>query len=362
MKLRNTYQVPSGQQVSVDTPQGQKTYRGGQFVPPQELGHAHVASSSGSQKEQSKGGNNEDQGPGWEEIVQHFKGVDISNPSALNKASYNIQQFLPFPITTSSNKVSPIVKFAAELALANFTNSIPGSVPYFLDGKTSISIHSPQDTPPTRDLAAGGEYSKIGHLDLTNNNISLWQNSVKVPETFYQVSSFISHKLSLLLFHLITDTLSSSQETIKKLTSSLKQNQNILSTLIKKYEKAPNKAESDPNIIEIKKNIKESNIEIDNLTQLSAIMEGLNNSIKKEGSDDEHIDSMIPLNLIQATVFQASNILKKANTFSLGINKTFENSLELLATASPETLTNIKNIITHINTVAQDKQQLESPE
>lgn len=361
MKLRNTYQVPAGQTVTVDTPSGQKTYRGGQFVPPEELAHAQVKNGGGG----SNGGgspNGESAQPQWEEIVKMFKSVDLSNPKALNQASYNIQQFLPIKVSTSSNRVTPLFKFAAELSLANFLNSIPGCIPLLQESKLTVNLISPQDTQPTNDEIAGKEFNKVGHLDLQKNEISLWQDRVKIPDTFIEVANFLSHKVGILLLHTLTEKLENSEETLKLLSQNEEKLNNTLQSLMKQFGDNVKKAQSNEDIIQLQKELQLNTIEKEGLSQLINIVEGLKNALSKEGSDDEHIDELLKTNQLEGLILQVGNILEKANTYSLSINKTFNNALELLSTSYPETLTSIRGIIEYLNDFAQQKESIENPQ
>jgi hypothetical protein len=116
IRFRNTYQVPSGMQVVVDTPQGEKKYTGGQYVPPEQLSKARVVQNPDTSK---KGSAPEAPGgPSWPEIAEQFKQVNITSDEEINKASFKLREFVPCKITIPDRQMPPKSRFGVEYSLA----------------------------------------------------------------------------------------------------------------------------------------------------------------------------------------------------------------------------------------------------
>lgn len=364
--LRNTYRVPPGKTVTVDTPQGTKTYRGGQYVPPEQLGKARVSDSKGTRQSAgsngggSGGGGEADEAPGWDEIANQFKMTDISNPLLVNQSSYNVGQFLETPIDTSSNKVHPVSRFGGQLTTANLVNAVPGFKKLLGDLQLKIQIIHPADAPTKNEKILGKNFIKVGDLDLKNRTVRFWQHEVTLKDMMTSVAEFISHKVGLAASHSLLTRLNNSEQTSKQLDEKIEETQRSLKSYLDQYAKKHGskqpKPGQDSNIDQLQEQLQQLVTSKQQEMQLSAILTSLIAAIKKEGGIDSPTDKLIKDQPELGIADQMARILAHANLHGLGINNTFDSGLQFLAAHKPETLTNMKQFIDFLNQVAAQEQ------
>lgn len=361
-RLRNTYQVPAGKIVVVDTPEGEHKYTGGQFVKPEQLANAHERVAEGGSGGGSQEGDVGAEGPDWYEIVKEFKLVDPSDKSVLNTASYKIRQFINIPLNTSKN-VAPACKFAVELAIANYLNSQPGI------GKTceqlgiQIKIEHPKDASrPVQNLASK-KFVKLGEVNFKENKVVYFQYGEKVKDLVQKTAHFVCKGISLLIIkNLLTQSKVSGDE-VAALDNQIQTAQTTLKKMINefasKHKGKPPKPGDDQNIDESQENLQQLLIQKQQLDMLKEIVGKLQADIKKEGGINPYIDSLIIEDDTEGVAQQVAELLAQANIVGLGINGNFEKGMEVNAERYPDTTDKIRNLMMYLTAITQEEQ---SPE
>lgn len=364
MKLRNTYQVPAGQKVTVDTPEGQKTYGGGQYVPPEQLAKARTSEGSAPQKRAPKGGQSQgspEATPSWEEIVLEFKNTDISNNQSTNRASYKIKQFLPIDINVSSGKIHPACKFGAELTTANILNSIP-AVKDILQ-TTIITLIHPSDLGPSVDRAVGKEFTKVGEIDFQDNSIKYWQHEEKPEDLLQNVSKFLGAKLGIFIIRNLYSQKEQYEATEKDSKQKLEQLQVVIKRKISDYSSShkgrPPEGGTDAELDEMMQEFQQMTTTEQLMSVLIPTMEKLETSVKREGGINPYIQHILDGDTKEGTIQQFCNIISTSNSVSLSGNNTFESAMEKIAQDYPDTMSCIKKIFDILTEISMQGQQEE---
>lgn len=363
MRLRNTYQVPAGQKVTVDTPQGQKTYGGGQYVPPEQLANARTAQAD-PKKGPPKGGQAaQAAGPGWDEIVMEFKNVDISDNKSTNIASYKIKQFLPLDVDVSSNKIHPACRFGAELTVANIVNSLPPLKDMLAQVKVLL-IH-PSDSGPIVDRAVGKEFTRVGEIDFQENAVKYWQHEQKPEDLIQNVSKFVGAKLGILVIRNLYMQKEDYQKNEKDNKQKLEQLQVVIKRKIHdlssgKKKGAPPERGTDEELDEMMDQMQQLTTQEQLMSVLIPTMDKLEVSVKREGGINPYIQHILDGDTKEGTIQQFCNILSSSNSMSLSGNNTFSSSMEKLSADYPDTLSCIKkimDILTEISNQGQEEEE-----
>jgi hypothetical protein len=361
MRFRNTYQVPAGQKVTVDTPQGTKEYSGGQYVPPEQLANARKSSASGKSK---SGKAPEQQGPGWEEIVQEFKNTDVSNKDSVNIASYKIKQFLPIDINVSSNKIQPACRFGAELTVANILNSIPPLQQ--LLGEIVIELLHPADGPPIIDKVVGKNFTKIGQIDFVKNSIQYWQHEEKPEDLVQNVCKFLSAKLGIFAIRNLYTKKEQYQANEKDTKQKLEQMQVVIKRKINDYSSQhkgkPPEPGTDEELDQMMQQMQQMATEQQLMAVLIPCLEKLEVSVKREGGINAYIQHILNENTKEGVILQFCNIISSANSKSLSGNNTFASAMENLSSKYPDTLSCIKKIFDILTEIANQEAAQQSEE
>lgn len=361
MKLRNTYQVPSGQTVTVDTPQGEKKYTGGQYVPPEQLANARVAQSGDkSKKGQAKPGPT---GPAWDEVLQQFKNTDVTNNISLNRASYNVKQFLPLIINTSSNNVTPACKFGAELTLANIINSLPGLKDIIDQLQLNIQLINTKDEPATTNSVVGKNFVKVGEISFKDNSIKYWEHESKPVDILENVCKYLGAKVGIFVIRHIYQMLDAYKANEKDINQKMEQLQIVAKRKVNDFSSAhkgkPPEQGQDEELDKMMEELQGMSLQKQTIDMLSPLIDRLETAVKKEGGFNKYLQNVIDENLREGTIHQFCRVISNSNSISLGGQNTFASSMEQLSGTHPETLSSIKQII---DTLTQLSQQGQEPE
>lgn len=356
--FRNTYQVPAGQVVTVDTPQGERKYTGGQYVPPEQLGNARIASKEDKSK---KGQAPEQPGEGWDEILQQFKDLDISNKVSLNRASYNIQQFLPLVVNTSSNKVTPACKFGTELTLANISNSLPALRDILQQIQLNIQLINFQDEPPIISTVVGKSFIKVGEISFKDNTIKYWEHESKPEDIMSNVTKYLGSKLGIFviryIYHLIDDYKVNQKDIEQKINQLQILCKRKINDFSSSHKGKPPEAGQDEELDGMMEQLKELSLQKQTIDVLEPLSQKLEYSVKKEGGVDKYVSNILSSNLREGTIYQFSKILSKCNSISLSGKNTFASAMERLAGTHPETIYSIKEILETLMKVNQESNE-----
>lgn len=361
MKFRNTYQVPSGQVVSVDTPQGEKKYTGGQYVPPEQLANARVAQSGDkSKKGQAPPGPT---GPAWDEVLQQFKNTDVSNNISLNRASYNIKQFLSILINTSSNNVTPACKFGAELTLANIMNSLPGLKDIIAELQLNIHLINTKDDPATSNPVVGKNFVKVGEISFKDNTIKYWEHENKPADILENVSKYLGAKVGIFIIRHIYQMLDAYKAQEKDINQKMEQLQIVAKRKVNDFSSAhkgkPPEEGQDEELDKMMEELRGMSLQKQTIDTLAPLVNQLETAVKKEGGFNKYLQNMINENLREGTIHQFCRVISNSNAISLGGQNTFASSMEQLSGTHPETLSTIKQIIDTLTQISQESQQPE---
>jgi hypothetical protein len=357
-RLRNTYQVPAGREVVVDTPMGQKKYTGGQFVEPEQLANAHERTSGGS--EGGNAGDSAEGGPGWDEISQEFKLVDSSDSAALRSAGYRISQFIKLNIHTTKS-VTPTCKYAVQLAVANILNSQPGFSKLCEDSGVQIFIKHPKDEERKTQSIAGKDFVKLGEIDFKKNTITYYQYGDEVQNLVKKTANFIVHKLALIVIRQLITSSKISDDDISKVDNDIQSAQTTLKNMINEYSSRnkgkPPKPGADKNIDDLQQNLQELLMQKEQAVQLKTVMGELKTEVQKEGGVNSYIDELIINDADAGISEQVAHIISQANIYGLSMNGTFEKGMEQVAQHYPDSTDKTRNLLMFIAAVTQQEQE-----
>lgn len=361
--FRNTYQVPAGQTVTVDTPQGQKKYTGGQYVPPEQLANARVASSGDSSK---KGQAPEQPGAGWDEVLQQFKNIDTSNKISLNRASYNIQQFLPLVVSTSSNKVTPACKFGAELTLANISNSLPAMRDILQQIQLNIQLINFKDEPPLINTVVGKSFIKAGEISFKDNIIKYWEHEEKPEDIVSNVTKYLGSKLGIFviryIYHMIDDYKANQKDIEQQLNQLQILSKRKINDFSSSHKGKPPEPGQDEELDGMMEQLKAISLQKQTIDVLEPLSQKLEYSVKKEGGIDKYVSNILSSNLREGTIYQFAKVISRCNNISLTGQNTFASAMESVAGTHPETIYSIKEILDTLMRVNQEANPQEGQE
>lgn len=363
MKLRNTYHVPAGQIVTVDTPEGEVTYRGGQFVPPEQLGQAKFKSAADSQGEGNEGQKGaEGAGVDWKEIAENYKGLNINDARRLNEGSYSLNDFVNIPIKTSSTKIIPACRFAVEFAVANLLNSIPGLKNIIQDSPLTINILDKKDVPGKFIRQGDDLFEEIGRLDFDEEQLFLWQIGKNAKEVFENSAAFIGFKLGLLIIHLLHRLTETQKSQLPKIKDNIEQLEIKVKQLIDKYVsenkgKMPKPGQNEE-IDSTSEDLDNAKAQLEQVQATENILKELKDVVYKEKGIDAHVQKHLDSDkdsMGMGVYEQFAHILSRANLRSFKTGKNFDVGMQEVAQKYPETTSKMKSLFELLN--ASNRQQ-----
>lgn len=351
-KLRNTYQVPAGEQVVVNTPQGEKKYTGGQYVPPEQLGNARVTkagdgkgtrSGSSGQSENSK--ESQEQGPQWDEISEQFKSVDISKDENVNKTIYNLKDYLPCNVEVSSKKVLPTTKLGAYFALANISQSLP----FVKDLLQNFTLYLTDPITEPYIKIFGSNFIREGVLALNAQYIKYYQKKIKPEQSLIDASTFVAQKIAHVVIYNVYNELQTLKQQLPQLNKQKIDIQNEIKKNIEEYAKLHKgrmpKDQDIPVVQELSEQLQSIEISLQKNEILTPLMKELKDATLKEGGITRYIDNSLETDVLEGVINQFAKAVSMANNYSLGTRKTFMEGMENIAGSHPETLSAIKKLV-----------------
>lgn len=367
-RFRNTYTVPAGKIVEVDTPSGMKKFTGGQFVPPELLNKMRTrdADSKGDSSNNSGQKENEVAGPNWDEISNNFKMLDISNPSLVNQGIFNVRQFNLVPIDSSSKKIHPVCKFGAEFSIANLINSVTGFKSLLQNIGLQIKLIHNDDENLKSENIVGKNFIRIGQLDFKNNQLSFWQHNSKYIDLIKAVSEFLINKIGILSFKFLLMQKKGMDDQVKDIDNKIQTSTTMLKNAVNEYASRnkgkPPKPGQNTNIDTLNQNLQELVDEKQSIMQLSTIINNIMQATAKEGGITNKINTHIKEDPENGTIEQFAKVLQHANDFSLGLNKNFDMGLQNIAASHPETATAIKQLLDYLTELQQKQESAQEGE
>ncbi len=329
MKLRNTYHVPAGQVVTVPTPQGPIDYRGGQFVPPEQLAKARIKTTGKGQGQGTEGSAKGAEAPPWGELFEQYKTINIFDRKQVNKAIYLIDDYTVVDIK-STERTPGVARLAADLSIANIMQSIPG-VQKLFQGNITINILPKSDS---LRKVGGNSFSQVGEVSFEDNSMTVYSHGNTLTDLFKNVVDFTSYKFGLVLIDNIVVALENQEKSIP-----------ILQKQVDEGTKQLEGAKKDKETEGLAMQLDAFQQEIDKYGILKKLVGDLKAvSIKEKGLNkhiEEHISEKDPLGYYE----QFAKTLAYANIYSFTHQQTFFSGLERLAETVPETVKVVKKIL-----------------
>ncbi len=261
INLRNTYTVPAGKEVVVQTPQGEHKYTGGQFVPPSQVGNMQERPASGG-KGQSGGKNGEaDPNAPLQEAFNNIKHVNINKIQDVNQALYQLAQISPLDINVSSNRVHPLARLGAELALVHLSTFFPGIKQLLTQLSIKIQLNHPQDVRPVVSEVFGRKFIKIGEASFKDNSITYWPIGLRPLKLLKDSTEFVSKKLGLIVINYLQNklkTVDKDTETLQKQIGTTESELNkVVQTYLLEHKNRPPKAGANDTIDKLNQQLQE---------------------------------------------------------------------------------------------------------
>jgi hypothetical protein len=319
VKMRNTYQVPAGQEVVVDTPQGQKKYGGGQYVPPEQLAKAHVKQKEGRS---SKGTSAPaSAGPSWPEMAEEFKKIDPSQDTLLNKASYRLKDMLPLSVMLPK-EISPKARFAIEFAATNIINSLP-ILDMLLQG---VSIMG--DVKSHKK----GRFILLGSVK--DNKVTIYQPQ-KEDTLLQSVSGVTGYLLGFLVYSSIENSLKSFEQNKSQIDTQIKELEGQLHSMYQEHAEMYEKPPTDkvlPEAQDLYSQIQYLTLQKEQGGVIGPMLDNYKKAVNKEIGNTFYS-------------IETAKIISKAHLFSMGLGKTLDSGLEEMAGSYPDTVSSFRNIL-----------------